>query len=349
VRRMRLCVCQVTNIRLLAVAPERNIGARHMSQANDEIADRIDRAVVRYIKLGPKGAWEAAALEGGRLEWGDDSDPHAEAVVQDWSAARDKYRLTKANNGSASIALGELQDFYGRGSDTLWITFAQGQMWWGFADAPVVVRATLEPGLARCYRRMAEGWSNLDLTGRPLSMHGLSTALTKVSAYRRTICSVEAADYLRRRIKGLADPAVARALAVKAELTASVTDLVKQLRWADFELLVDLIFARTGWRRVSSLGGTMKDIDLLIEQPATGERASVQVKSAASADTFQASVAAFAASDISTRFFFVCHSPGGSLEPPEIAGRDVHLWTQGTIARLALDNGLTDWLIERTA
>jgi hypothetical protein len=320
-----------------------------MSQGNDEIADRIDRAVVRYIKLGPKGAWEAAALDEGRLEWGDDSDPHAEAVLQDWTAARAKYRLNKANPSSASIALGEIKDFYGRGADTLWITFARGQMWWGFADPEVIVRDAVETGLGRCYRRITDGWSNIDLNGQPLSMHGLSTALTKVSAYPRTICSIEAVDYLRRRIKGLKEPAVARAQAAKAELTASVTDLVKQLHWADFELLVDLIFTRTGWRRVSMLGGNMKDIDLLIEQPATGERASVQVKSAASQKIFNANVAAFAASDISSRLFFVCHSPSGPLDPPQMAGRHIHIWTAGIVAKAAIDNGMTDWLMERAA
>ncbi|MBA3835963.1 MAG: hypothetical protein H0X53_09025 [Sphingomonas sp.] len=83
--------------------------------------------------------------------------------------------------------------------------------------------------------------------------------------------------------------------------------------WADFELLVDLLFARGGWRRLSGLGGSMRDIDLLIEQPLTGERASVQVKSAADQRTFDANIASFEASGAASRFFFVCHSPRGTL------------------------------------
>ena len=47
----------------------------------------------------------------------------------------------------------------------------------------------------------------------------------------------------------------------------------------DFETLVDLIFARGGWHRVSALGGNEADIDLAVEQSLTGERAFVQVKS----------------------------------------------------------------------
>ncbi len=91
----------------------------------------------------------------------------------------------------------------------------------------------------------------------------------------------------------------------------------------------------------------MKDIDLLIEQPLTGERASIQVKSAADQRTLETNIAAFEASGLASRFFFVCHSPRGSLSlPPAYADR-VHLWTLDKLAAKAVDHGLTDWLIEK--
>jgi hypothetical protein len=43
--------------------------------------------------------------------------------------------------------------------------------------------------------------------------------------------------------------------------------------------LVDLLFCRSRWVRTSPLGGTQKDVDLILEQPTTGELAMVQVKS----------------------------------------------------------------------
>jgi len=45
--------------------------------------------------------------------------------------------------------------------------------------------------------------------------------------------------------------------------------------------LVDLIFARSGWQRVSRVGEDLADVDMILEQRATGERAFVQVKSKA--------------------------------------------------------------------
>lgn len=53
------------------------------------------------------------------------------------------------------------------------------------------------------------------------------------------------------------------------------------LHWADFETLADLIFARSGWQRSTPVGERLADIDILMEQPTTGETAFVQVKSRA--------------------------------------------------------------------
>jgi hypothetical protein len=91
----------------------------------------------------------------------------------------------------------------------------------------------------------------------------------------------------------------------------------------------------------------MKDIDLILEQPLTSERASVQVKSAADQSVLNACEAAFEANTSASRFFFVCHSPRGELRATTSGDRPVHLWTIEQLASAAVDQGLTDWLIER--
>ncbi len=91
----------------------------------------------------------------------------------------------------------------------------------------------------------------------------------------------------------------------------------------------------------------MKDIDLMLEQPLTGERASVQVKSAADQSVLSACVAAFEANEAANRFFFVCHSPRSALSATTSGDRPVHLWTMEHLASAAVDQGLVDWLIER--
>ena len=107
---------------------------------------------------------------------------------------------------------------------------------------------------------------------------------------------------------GEEEPVLQAATAARSAMIASARVMIAELHWADFEVMVDLILARGGWQRVSVLGGTMADIDLLIEQPTLGETASVQVKSRASQGTLDAHVAYFETSGL-PRTFFVCHSP----------------------------------------
>ncbi|WP_409566923.1 restriction endonuclease [Methylobacterium sp. J-048] len=120
--------------------------------------------------------------------------------------------------------------------------------------------------------------------------------------------------------------------------------LIAGLHWADFEVLADLLMARSGWQRVSALGGSQADVDLVVEQPATGERGFVQVKSRATQAVLDASIGAYRASGAYQRMFFVCHSPVGHLTAD---GLDVHLLTGGELARRSVEAGLLDWLIER--
>jgi hypothetical protein len=310
---------------------------------------RVAPATVRYIKLGPGGAWEAASLGGGRIDWGNQSDPLAIAAAEvgDWDRARRAYLDAGVLPATASSYLRELKDFYSLGSDCLWITFARGHLWWAFAE-PEVFR-TSEPGPSggECYRKVIDGWRKTDVEGKPLTIVGLSSKLTQLAGYRRTICNVAEADYLLRRINAEEEPVVAAARAARQELVHATEGLIRQLHWDDFETFVDLIFSRAGWRRVSRLGGRMKDIDLMLEQPLTGERASVQVKSAADQSVLNACVSAFEANTSASRFFFVCHSPRSALSATTSGNRPVDVWTIEQLASAAVDQGLTDWLIER--
>ena len=131
--------------------------------------------------------------------------------------------------------------------------------------------------------------------------------------------------------------------AEEALLTA-LSAALPLLHQDDFETLVDLIFARGGWHRVSALGGYQADIDLAVEQSLTGERAFVQVKSAASAKVLDVTIQAFDKSGVFDRCYFVCHSPHGEL----LSTRpDVSVWTSAEIADHALRAGLARWVLER--
>ncbi len=308
---------------------------------------RVNPGEIRYIKLGPGGAWEASSLDRGRLDWGIPHNPFDLADAEDWAGARQFYIDHGARPATATGAARELRDFHTLDRNDLWITFARGHLWWTFAEPGVHLSNGDGKREGEGYRTVIDRWRNTDVLGRPLTIDSLSSQLTQLAGYRGTICSVRERDYLLRRINAAEEPRVGRALAARSALIEATTDLVRALHWADFELLVGLLFERGGWRRLSGVGGTMKDIDLLIEQPLTGERASVQVKSAADQRTLEANIAAFAASKVARRFFFVCHSPRGSLTLPAGSDERIHLWTLDKLAAKAVDHGLTDWLIEK--
>ena len=169
----------------------------------------------------------------------------------------------------------------------------------------------------------------------------LSGALTKLGAYRGTSCDVDVSDYVVRRINGHKTPDVERALAASKEMKASALGLMKLLGPRDFELLVDLVFTTSGWRRVGVVGKTQKTLDLDLVLPSTGERAFVQVKS----KTTPAELAEYVAKIDGgpyDRMFFVFHS--GKADTDD---RRVTVIGPEQLAELVLDAGLVSWLIRK--
>jgi hypothetical protein len=308
--------------------------------------DKVVASEVRYIKLGLGGRWQERALTEDRIYWSIATDPVHEATRGDWGAAAAKYRVEYSAQASATGALRELRDFFTLGTDALWITFARGRMWWAFSEPAELVQGEVGPGDPAACRRTIGPWRSTDRYGQQLDQAALSTKLTQMAAYRRSICAVAEADYAVRRINGEQEANVALLHSHRQALIEAAASLIRDLHWRDFELLVDLIFTSAGWRRVSEVGGAMKDIDLLLEQPVTGERISVQVKSKVDQTVVSSCVRAFEEGVEANRFFIVYHTGRAALNGPE-GPRPVHLWDCLAIAERAVDAGLTDWLAAR--
>jgi hypothetical protein len=190
------------------------------------------------------------------------------------------------------------------------------------------------------------GWRKTDLLGQPLRATALSTKLTKVAAFRRTVCKVEASAYLLRKLRGEVDPLAAEAEAAQRAMEDVAAKLIRSLHETDFETLVDLLLARSGWHRVSALGGTMKDVDMVVEQLITGETAFVQVKSRATQAVLDRYIGIFDSAGVHQRMIFACHDSTADLVTDRA---EVILWDRRMLARLALRNGLFDWLLTRAA
>ena len=181
--------------------------------------------------------------------------------------------------------------------------------------------------------------------GQLLHIENLDGRVTKVQAFRGTICSVEPEDYLIRKIRGDEQPDVKDALNKYEALKSSLEELMRGLWWSDFELLADLVFAQSGWQRVLILGKTEKDIDIAILSPVTGKRAFVQVKSRANLATLEQSITAFRQMPQYDEMYFVVHTADGAVakySEPGVAVIDI-----SRLAELVMTAGLVDWLIKK--
>ncbi len=128
-------------------------------------------------------------------------------------------------------------------------------------------------------------------------------------------------------------------------MKASAQELMKKLEPRDFEILVDLIFTTSGWRRLGAVGKTQKTLDLDLILPSTGERAFVQVKSNTSNDVFAKYVAALDDLGDYQKMFYVYHTG----EEARTDDARVTVLGPNELADLVIDAGLVNWLIRKVS
>ena len=226
-----------------------------------------------YIKLGRGGDWEAESLRDGVLRFGYREAPHDQCARGDWQGVWEAMKTIRGDAGAATRDVNQIRAYYEADEHSIFITFVGGLLYWCRPSGPVELLDD------RSHRRQtAEGWRNTSVNGNLLSADRLSGRLLKVQMFRGTICDVRAGDYLLRKLSDQLSPEVAAAEEAERALMTAIVNLMRLLTWQDFELLVDLIFSTSGWRRVSQVGRTQKTVDLELILPSTAERAFVQVK-----------------------------------------------------------------------
>lgn len=297
---------------------------------------------VRYIKLGERGRWELECLKRGIVRFGfGTSERNRFDLCQQgqWADLAKSFETGGKTKSVATRFANESRDFFLDDGSTLWITFMGRTLFWGFCQPELPQAHEDGDGV---YRRISGGWKAADLHGERLTMDRLSGALTQLASYRGTSCSVKASDYVIRRINGTKSPEVQRAIAAQQAMWAALVPLMRLLVPQDFELLVELVFAASGYRRIEIVGKTQKTIDLDLELPITGKRAFVQVKS----KTTSAELARYVEliEEQYDEMFFVFHTGSAATPDPR-----VKIIGPEALARRVFDAGLSDWLIRKTS
>lgn len=302
---------------------------------------KINPTAVRYIKLGESGSWEKECLEKGiiRIGFGSTQSQRFEMCRSGrWNDLAKSFIAKGDSKGSATRFTNELRLFFEDDGSILWITFMGERLCWGMMGRAKAQRHTDGKGV---WRSIIDGWRSTDLKKEPLSKDRLSGALTKLAAFRGTSCAVDASDYVIRRINGQKTPEVERALVVSKEMKNTTIALMKLLGPRDFELLDDLVFTASGWRRMGTVGKTQKTLDIDLILPSTNERAFVQVKSKTTSAELAEYVAKIKDGRYDRMFYiFIFHSSKAATDDPRVI-----VLGPEQLADMVMDAGLVSWLI----
>lgn len=307
---------------------------------------RIEAKQAKYIKLGGGGAWAPLCLSDGTLRLGYDYVPHETALKEDRDALRQVFLDRGDAPRTASSHAVQVFDFYHADPETIWITLADGFLWWCKA-APGVEYLDAEDHDGERFgsriRRSVDGWQNRSVGGQPLRISELNGRLTKTAGFQGTICNVEAFDYLLRKVNDEELPEIQSAKSAQTVLLDCIEPLIKMLTWRDFETLAELIFAESGWRRTGTTGGTQETVDIELMLPSTRERAFVQVKSKTNQAQLNDYVDRLSRRD-EDRMFYLYHSGPAALNCNDPR---VSIIGPRQLAEMVLTAGLFDWVLDK--
>jgi hypothetical protein len=284
-----------------------------------------------YLNLGRRGKWQKDSIKHGRLRFGWTKVPFELISQQRWS------KIHQLQAGS----LKALRRICESSSEDVWITFYKNELWW----CRLAGSQVREDQTSR-YRKIKGKWHNRDLKGGRLTLDRVPGTITQIQRFSGTCCRVKDVGALRHLLLDEPSAAYKKLEQALSETKVSVAANIQSLHWKTFETLVDLVFlSRTGWRRRSSLGATMKDIDLELEDTLTRDVYHVQVKSRASLKDFDT----FCRSRPSGihRSYFIVHTPDKSLDNYRSKLKDVELISPRHLADLVVQSGLVNWVANR--
>jgi hypothetical protein len=302
--------------------------------------ERVDFKRAYYIKLGRGGEWEQSSIDESKLHIGWGRQDVQDINRGDWEKIGEQLRQeAHGKKGVATRDLNALRWICESTREDLWITFSSGRLWWCRLGSREIFQEAISK-----YRLVDGKWLDQDIRGRTLESTSIPGDLSKIQAFRGTVCRVREVETLRRLVNDNPSSEYKEIQTRNRALTDSVAKGVKKLHWKDFETFVDLVFRGSGWRRQSMLGGTLKTTDLELEDPITRDQYKVQVKSQATLGDFKGFLKESHRGPHKKRYFVV-HTPDNQLAALKELPPDVELILPDRLSEMAVRLGLVDWLL----
>ena len=296
---------------------------------------------VYYIKLGSKGQWEESSINEGKIRIGWIKQSIDDINEKKWDKIKQELKQEIHHKGVITRDLNALKKIVLSTPDDIWITFYSSYLWWCKVDNEGVKEDEISK-----FRTLSKKWSSVDSDLKPLIISNISGKLSKIQGFRGTVCTVKENEYLKRLINNKPSKEFIAINNKKKSLTEAVANVVKLLHWSDFETLIDILFTRSGWQRISSVGKTQKFIDMEYIEPITGKIYQVQVKS--SSDLIEYNNYAYKFNNSRyERLYYVVHSPDKSLLNYRHSHDYVELLLSNRISEMVIDQGAISWLMKK--
>ena len=310
-----------------------------------------DAKKIRYIKLGDGRKWWNECKERNILRLGfnsGSSEIYDLARKRDWLSVKNYW--AENGVGTPTQHTNQMQEYFEDDGETLWITFQGGCLYYAFTDGGEIIREHPSEGTSwTSYRTLTNvGWRNDDLDGNEMRIEGLSGRLTRTAGFRQTICGLQkdVEEYLRNRLQCKLNADLVNALSSVVNLEKSMQPLIKSLTFYDFELLVELIFSNSGWRKTTTTGGNQKTTDLDLYNPITNKQIWVQVKSDTDPGEFNDYVNKHFLDRASFEtLYYVYHT--GSVGERFNYDSQIAVWNIEVVAKQVIANGLVDWVLNK--
>jgi len=296
-----------------------------------------------YLKLGRGGEWAKDAIDHDCARVGWKSTPLDQIVNGKWGAIKKALAKEAKTKGAGTTDANALQLFCKSTPDDIWITFHESKLWWARLKDPVKKDSISK------YRILVDGWHDHSEKRKALLANQIPGSIAQLQGFRGTICRVRDQEALLRLLNGDRSPEYVALARSKQGLEVALGQAITRLHWKDFEILVDLVFRQSGWRRVSVVGEQMRSVDLELKEPITGDQYQVQVKSRATKATVEACKKEFGITGDFRRLYFVVHSPDAALSRAgnELRNENFEVILPERLAEMVVDGGLTRWLLDK--
>ncbi|HLC20068.1 MAG TPA: hypothetical protein VJK72_04050 [Candidatus Nanoarchaeia archaeon] len=312
---------------------------------------RINAIKCYHIKLGQGDEWAEESIRKNRIYFGYRELPHFQPTERSDIIIKQRVKTFFPGKTQSTITnhANQISYFYNEPETTLWITFFNGYLYYTFANTEIHI----EDG-NRKYRETIGNWKCTDVKDKPLSELNIRGDLRTKKYFRGTICEVDKTllDYLLMKINCEEDP-------VHSEIVRAnekIGDLIKRLSPKDFELLIDMIFMRSGVIRTTPIGGSMKNIDYAGFHPLTGKMFIAQCKSTTNEKEIEKYLGIFAEMDKTEKgavYIYFVNNESKKYNYMVNKYRDeydldIELFDSNRITSLVVKLGLVDWVLEKT-